>query len=56
MCFVWILLKRGGWRQLTVWRRTACESLYADRIVGVKRLSVQAREWRDTEDSLMEED
>jgi len=36
--------------------RTACESLYAERVAGVKRLSIQAREWRDTEDSLMEED
>jgi len=36
--------------------RTACESLWAGRISGVKRLSEQAREWRDTEEFLMEED
>ncbi|KAF8532777.1 Pleckstrin homology domain-containing protein [Trichophaea hybrida] len=36
--------------------RTACESLYADRISGVRRLSVLAREWRDFEESLAEED
>ncbi|KAF8254193.1 hypothetical protein K440DRAFT_656787 [Wilcoxina mikolae CBS 423.85] len=36
--------------------RTACESLYADRISGVRRLSLLAREWRDFEESLAEED
>lgn len=36
--------------------RTACESLWAGRVAGVKGLSIQAREWRDTEQSLMEED
>ncbi|CAZ80230.1 unnamed protein product [Tuber melanosporum] len=42
--------------QRSVTFRTACESIYAQRVAGVKRLSIQAREWRDTEDSLMEED
>ncbi|KAA8907329.1 Pleckstrin homology domain-containing protein [Sphaerosporella brunnea] len=36
--------------------RTACESLYAERISGVNRLSQAAREWREMEESLAEED
>jgi len=36
--------------------RTACESLYAERISGIKRLSLLAGEWRDVEESLAEED
>lgn len=36
--------------------RTACESLYANRIVGVRKLSHLAREWRDVEESLAEEE
>ncbi|KAI5787333.1 Pleckstrin homology domain-containing protein [Pyronema domesticum] len=36
--------------------RTAGEALYADRIAGVKKLSLLAREWRDVEEPLAEED
>jgi len=36
--------------------RTSCESLHAEKTIGVKRLWQLAREWRDAEESLAEED
>jgi hypothetical protein len=36
--------------------RTPIETLWAGRIAGVKKLAGRAREWRDGDESLMEED